>query len=207
MRPGAIQWTTIIRRLLCRMKNSSDLLPPCTPLSHSVRIQLLRDSQIALDLVIEDAKTNNQYMSKEFSIPHYSPWGYLAPPPDYVPFSPEDYINDTPIQLSLPACRCLPHPPFGLLYSMTSMESQGGLHDDWTPPSLLSYNLGVFVASAGLYPSRIPSPPNRPFDRGWRRGMSVEKQLRNRKMVCDVYEISAFVSRMNYVHYPFLEGK
>ncbi|KAG2039150.1 hypothetical protein BDR03DRAFT_952985 [Suillus americanus] len=160
--------------------SSADSLPQAlqeSQLSHSVHLQILQDSQIALDLLLEDAKTDNQCMNKGFSIPPYSPRGYLAPPPDYVPFSPEGYINEPPIQFLLPACHCLPHPPsyinftpqfyhssFGLLYSVTSVEPLGGFYDDWTPPSSPSCNLDAFVPSTGHYPSRTPSPPNTPFN-------------------------------------------
>lgn len=98
-------------------EDSSDLLLPAlqeSRLSHAVRIQLLQDSQIALDLLFEDVETDN-CMSKEVSKPPYSPRGCLAPPPDYVPFSPEGYINEPPIyflpQDLMPAYHCLPHPP------------------------------------------------------------------------------------------------
>jgi hypothetical protein len=153
-------------------EDSSDLLPPAlqeSQLSHSVRIQLLQDSQIALDLLFEDAQTDN-CMSKGFSVPSYSPEGYLAPLPDYVPFSPEGYINEPPIHF-LPAYHCLPHPPtftpqfyhssFGLSCSMTSVGPQGGPYNDWTFPSSLSWNLGAFVPSAGPCLSRTTSPTNK----------------------------------------------
>ncbi|KAG1816779.1 uncharacterized protein BJ212DRAFT_1480635 [Suillus subaureus] len=161
-------------------EDSSGSLPPAlqeSQLSHSVRIQLLQDSQNALDLLFEDAKTDNQCMGRGFSIPPYSPRGYLAPPPDDVPLSPEGYINEPPIQFLLPACHCLPHPPsylaftlqfyhsnFGLSYSTTAVEPHGGLDNDWTPPSSPSCSLDAFVPSAGPYPSRIPSLPNTSFN-------------------------------------------
>lgn len=148
-------------------EDSSDLLPPAlqeSQSSHSVRIQLLQDSQIALDLLFEDAETGN-CMSKEFSIPSYPPEGrYLAPPPDYVPFSSEGYINVPPIHF-LPAC--LPHPPryvaFMLQFYHSSFElsgSVGGPFYDWIPPSSLSCNLGASMPSAGPCPSRTSSPTN-----------------------------------------------
>ncbi|KAG2337810.1 hypothetical protein BDR05DRAFT_952384 [Suillus weaverae] len=160
-------------------EDSPDSLPPAlqqSQLSHSVRLQLLQDSKIALDLLFEGAQIDN-CMKKGFSIPPYSPRGYLAPPSDYVPFSPQGYINEPPFhflpQDLLPVCHRLPHyvaftpqfylSSFGLSCSMTSGELQGGLYDDWTPSSSSSCNLGTFMPSAGPYPSRTLSPQNTLF--------------------------------------------
>ncbi|KAG1773396.1 hypothetical protein EV702DRAFT_1201085 [Suillus placidus] len=173
--PYYATWNDLVddyyKMTLLSPEDSSDSLPPAlqqSQLSHSVRLQILQDSKITLDLLFEGAEIDS-CMSKGS--------GYLAPPSDYVPFSPQGYINEPPFhflpQDLLPVCHRLPHyiaftpqfylSSFGFSCSMTSVELQGGLYDDWTPPSSTSCNLGAFMPSAGPYPSRTLSPPNTSF--------------------------------------------